>query len=211
MLGRIIYSLSYRWNKLNKVCIQGSGNRVDKKMMSGCTIEIFGNNNTIQIDPTSRLTQLKVSVRGNNCSICIEDHVAIKGGELWLEDNNTELIIGARTTIESGHLSVTEDHSKLVIGSDCMLANQIEIRTGDSHAIYDEQGVRINHPANVTIGNHVWLGSRVMVLKGVTIAEGCVIGAGSIVTRSITTAHSIHAGSPLKMYREMINWTRERK
>lgn len=210
-MGRIIYSLSYRWNKLNKVLIQGSGNRMDKKMMSGCTVEIFGNNNTIQIDPTSQLKQLKVSVRGNNCSIRIADSVAIKGGELWLEDDNTELIIGARTTIESGHLSVTEEHSKLIIGDDCMLANQIEIRTGDSHVIYDEHGNRINQPGNVVIGNHVWLGSRVMVLKGVTIAEGCIIGAGSIVTKSITTANSIHAGSPLEMRRETINWTRERK
>ncbi len=52
----------------------------------------------------------------------------------------------------------------------------------------------------VTIGNNVWLGSRVTVLRGVTIGTNSVVGAGSVVTRSIP-ANSIAVGAPAKVVR----------
>ena len=39
--------------------------------------------------------------------------------------------------------------------------------------------------APVTIGNNVWLGAGVIVLKGVTIGDGSVIAAGTVVNRDI--------------------------
>ncbi|MFA6010720.1 MAG: DapH/DapD/GlmU-related protein [Desulfobacteraceae bacterium] len=44
---------------------------------------------------------------------------------------------------------------------------------------------RAGENAPVSIGNNVWLGVDVIVLKGVTIGENTVVGAGSIVTRSL--------------------------
>jgi len=44
------------------------------------------------------------------------------------------------------HIAVTEN-SKVLIGEDCMLANDIDIRTGDSHSVIDmETGERLNFP-----------------------------------------------------------------
>ncbi|MCA9428740.1 MAG: acyltransferase [Candidatus Omnitrophica bacterium] len=51
------------------------------------------------------------------------------------------------------------------------------------------------------IGDYVWLGERVMVLKGVTIGERSIIGAGSIVTKDIPS-FSIAIGSPAKVIRQ---------
>lgn len=52
----------------------------------------------------------------------------------------------------------------------------------------------------VTIGNNVWLGSRVMILKGVSIGDNSVIGASSVVTKPIP-ANCIAAGNPAKIIR----------
>ena len=50
----------------------------------------------------------------------------------------------------------------------------------------------------IIIGNNVWLGFDVVVLKGVTIGDGAIIGAKSVVTRDIP-AWSIAAGNPAQV------------
>ncbi len=54
--------------------------------------------------------------------------------------------------------------------------------------------------ASVKIGNNVWLGSEVTILKGVTIGDNAVIGAKSLVTKNIP-ANCIAAGVPAKVIR----------
>lgn len=52
-----------------------------------------------------------------------------------------------------------------------------------------------------SIGDFVWIGERVMVLKGVRIGEHCVIGAGAIVTKDIP-AYSVALGAPARVVRQ---------
>lgn len=56
---------------------------------------------------------------------------------------------------------------------------------------------RSGEPRAVIIGNNVWLGYGVIVLKGVSIGDNSVIGAGSVVTHDIP-ANVIAAGNPCK-------------
>lgn len=48
------------------------------------------------------------------------------------------------------------------------------------------------------IGNDVWVGARVIVMRGVSIGDGAIIGAGSIVTKDVP-AYAIVAGVPAKV------------
>lgn len=50
----------------------------------------------------------------------------------------------------------------------------------------------------VTIGNNIYFGRDVTILKGVTIGDNCIIGAGSIITKSIPS-NSVAAGVPCKV------------
>lgn len=51
-----------------------------------------------------------------------------------------------------------------------------------------------------TIGNDVWIGANVVVLRGVTIGDGCIIAANAVVTRDIPP-YSIAGGIPAKVIR----------
>ena len=51
-----------------------------------------------------------------------------------------------------------------------------------------------------TIGNDVWVGAGVVVLKGVTIGDGAVIGAGAVVTKDVPP-YAIAAGNPAQILR----------
>lgn len=57
---------------------------------------------------------------------------------------------------------------------------------------------------NVTIGNDVWIGRRVMILPGVTIGDGCIIGAGAVVSRDIEP-YSIAVGNPATVVKKRVN------
>lgn len=52
------------------------------------------------------------------------------------------------------------------------------------------------------IGERVWLGAAVIVLKGVSIGKGSIVGAGSVVTKDIPE-HSVAVGSPAKVVRSV--------
>lgn len=56
----------------------------------------------------------------------------------------------------------------------------------------------INSSGKVNIGNNIYFGTNVVVLKGVSIGDNCVIGAGSIVSKSIP-ANSVAVGCPAKV------------
>ncbi len=210
MINRILYSLRYRIGKINIKQIQGKSNILNcNGILHGCEIEIYGDNNSIEIKKNVVLRNLKIFIKGNNNKLIIDENAKVKAGELWLENENTQILIGKNTTIEDAHIAVTENQSSIKIGEDCMLAKGIEIRNGDSHSILDENGNRINYALDVTIENHVWIGSKAMVLKGVNIMEGAIVAAGSIVTKDVP-AKSIVSGIPAKVIKENIIWTRER-
>lgn len=50
----------------------------------------------------------------------------------------------------------------------------------------------------VTIGNDVWIGTRVIIMGGVKIGNGAVIGAGAIVTKDVPD-YAIAVGVPAKV------------
>jgi acetyltransferase-like isoleucine patch superfamily enzyme len=49
-----------------------------------------------------------------------------------------------------------------------------------------------------TIGNDVWIGSRVMILDGISVGDGAIIAANSVVTKDVAP-YSIVGGTPAKL------------
>ncbi|HWR52622.1 MAG TPA: acyltransferase [Bryobacteraceae bacterium] len=94
--------------------------------------------------------------------------------------------------------------SRIVIGDRVMCGANVTITDTDWHPIdwRDRISGKTAEASPVVIGDDVWLGVNVIVLKGVEIGEKTVVGAGSIVTRSLP-AGVIAAGQPAKVIREL--------
>jgi len=88
------------------------------------------------------------------------------------------------------------------IGNDVAIAHNVTIMDSDAHNIiqYDHKKTK-----PVIIGNHVWIGSRAMILKGVKVGDGAVIAAGAIVTKDVP-ANSLVAGTPARVLQTNIKW-----
>jgi acetyltransferase-like isoleucine patch superfamily enzyme len=173
----------------------------------------FGKGNKIIIGKNNRIEGLKIVIQGNNNVIKIGKNNRLdENSSIWIEGNNLSTQIGDNCTFEGVHLANTENNTTLEIGNDCMFSSGIEIRTGDSHSIVSvsEQHLRLNHAKNVTIGNHVWVGAHVSILKGVFLADNNIVGTKSVVTKSFLLENTVIAGCPARVVKENVDWVRER-
>ncbi len=89
-------------------------------------------------------------------------------------------------------------HQLVRIGDGCQLGSYACLMDNDYHRVEDRNQSGLSQP--IILGRNVWLGVRVIVLKGVTIGDNAVIGAGSVVTRDIP-ANTVAAGAPAKIIR----------
>ncbi len=88
--------------------------------------------------------------------------------------------------------------SRITIGHNVQCGANTLINDTDWH--YDDTRVGPNAP--VDIGDNVWLGVNVTVLKGVTIGEGTLVAAGSLVNKSLP-AGVLAAGLPARVIRSL--------
>ena len=96
--------------------------------------------------------------------------------------------IGANTCIRG--------RGELVIGDHVMMGEEVLTYTQDhriTRAGYDGYVVK-----DVVIGNNVWIGGRVTLLKGVTVGNNAVVGAGSVFTKDVPE-NSVVAGVPARV------------
>jgi acetyltransferase-like isoleucine patch superfamily enzyme len=113
-----------------------------------------------------------------------------------------ELLVGARTIF--GHHCTIGANESVQIGPNCLIAEMVSIRDSD-HATaektlpYRDQG---HVTAPVVIGRNVWLGSKVVVIRGVTIGDNAVVGAGAVVTRDIPP-DTLAVGVPARVVRHV--------
>jgi maltose O-acetyltransferase len=124
-------------------------------------------------------------------------------GEILLEPRDPKAVIriGSETNI-SNNVSIVA-MSEVRIGNRCRIGDLVQVLDCDYHEVDPlrrDAGVGPVEP--VTIGDNVWLGSRVMVLRGVTIGDNSVIGAGSLVTKSVPP-NSVAVGVPARVIRSL--------
>jgi len=110
--------------------------------------------------------------------------------------------IGDRVQINNNAFIKSEGPG-IAIGNDSLLGSEVTIYDSDFHDLR-AQHRRGGAPrmAAVEIEENVFIGDRVLILKGVRIGANSVIGAGSVVVGSIP-AGVIAAGNPARVIGEI--------
>jgi len=122
---------------------------------------------------------------------------------VWI---NGEPEIGVGTTI-CGMSEVNAKGAKVRIGAHCDIASFVAINCADSHnrclGLSDEIERR-----DITIGDHVFIGSHCVVKGGAVIGDYCVVASGTIVEAVEIPPYSLVIGNPMQVkagyYRERL-------
>ncbi len=117
--------------------------------------------------------------------------------------------IGKEAVAEFGEGYVTANTNffimhGLTVGDGCSISWGCQFLDEDFHKInYLSQNQKIN---KIEIGNHVWIGCNVIILKGSKIPDGCVVAAGSVVTKAFEKENVLIAGNPASIIKENVQW-----
>lgn len=134
---------------------------------------------------------------GENSTIICEGFNLMYNSDIILFEG-AELTLGCNSYINSG--CKIRCHKKISIGNDCAISHDFTVMDSDAHSINGDNGTRTVH-----IGNHVWIGTRVTILKGVNIGDGAVIAAGAVVTKDVMP-NTMVGGVPARVIKEYVEW-----
>ena len=194
----------------NKIVFLENGIKVDKEL-SGLNITINGNNNYIEIELPSKFVSSAIVMDGDNNKFILKatKHRTIRHTTFGLE-GGSQISIGSGLSAYRDINIVAKNGKNITIGNECMFAREIMVRNNDGHVIIDKNTKEvINPPEDIVIGDNVWVGMRVMILKGSVISNGSVVGAMSLVNKKFEDENTLIAGVPANIVRSDIEWRRE--
>ena len=197
------------YNLPNRFRIRSHGNRIEapRAMLKNTRIRIRGKNNTLIIGDFSQLQNVTVQVSGDNNRITLGSWSTFRGTEIYVEQSGNEIFVGDHAHFYGKVELAAMEGTAITLGEDCLCSSNIEIRTGDSHAVLDLKGIRINPSRDVTVGDHVWIGKNVMILKGSEIGSHCIVGAGALVSGRFPEKNCSIAGVPAKILKREVDWS----
>ena len=201
-IKRILILIRNRWGISNSIKKSRESSLIILGNILNTSIKVTGNSK-ISIGEGCRINNALILVIGNYNSVEIGEGVFFSGKIELIGDSNV-IKIGKNTRINGAEF-IVHNGTKVEIGSNCLFSTKIDVRTTDSHKVFNSEGERINFDKNIIIGEHVWIGRMVSILKGANIGDGSVIGSMSLVSGLIPKA-VIAVGVPAKIIKNQITW-----
>ncbi|HIP13842.1 MAG TPA: acyltransferase [Arcobacter sp.] len=164
----------------------------------------------LQIKLNKKITSNGFVILQSNVKLIVEEgggivfrkSVTIKEHSVIYAKKNAKIIFGDNTS--TGHHTEISANTFIEIGSDVIMGAYTYI-TDSNHGYKDSTALirkQAMESGKVSIGDNVWLGRSVMVLKDANIGDNSIVGAGSIVTKKFKN-NVILAGVPAKVIKDI--------
>lgn len=171
---------------------------------------------TIEVLGEKQKGCIKIGLK--RASICDPKHeraIWNKSGSVIIKDK-VDLGSGTRI-VNSGTLQFGKNfmakadckiicHKKITYGDGVLISWDTLIMDTDHHKIFklDNLAQQINSPNDINVGNYVWIGCNVIVLKGTTIADNTILAAGSVISGNYSVGNCIVSGK--KILKDNVAW-----
>lgn len=134
-----------------------------------------------------------------NSKLVVQGEFSIYSGSRVYINNGASLILGSGYINNNFNLSCFE---RIEIGDEVAISENVCIRDADNHVITSSEH-RPTQP--IKIGNKVWIGMNVTILKGVTIGDGSIVAAGAVVNKDVPE-RCLVGGVPAKVLKQNVTW-----
>lgn len=154
--------------------------------------------------------QVPVSCRYSKGTVVVSENVTfgykpapmLGNGEILLQARNSEAVIAIGANCHfSNNVSVIANKC-VTIGSDLLCGANVRISDSDGHSLDPSKRNENGEIKKIVIGNNVWIGSNVVILKGVEIGDNSVIATSSVVNKNVPP-NVVVAGIPAKIIKEI--------
>jgi acetyltransferase-like isoleucine patch superfamily enzyme len=120
------------------------------------------------------------------------------------------IVVGTKAVARFGKGVTGADVSFIImngleVGDGFLIAWGTKVMDDDFHEIAFP-GKKDKVDKRIIIGNHVWVGTNVLLLSGSRIPNGCVVAAGSVVTKAFEQENCLIGGNPAKVLKENVTW-----
>lgn len=175
--------------------------------INGLTISLKGKDNVITIEKPFQFINSAIFFDCSNSfvsiganSICNTLRILNNGGF-----SNRNVTIGKNFSCWGCEILLNGRNNGVVIGDDCVFSKEIHIMNGDGHTIF-YNATNNQHLEDIKIGNNVWIGMGVYILKNSCIADGTVVVAASVCCKKFLEPNVAIAGNPAKVIKHGISW-----
>lgn len=158
--------------------------RLIEKAKKQKAYSMFRSNSNSVISSNFKLGSNNYYDISSKAKIIIEDHVTINESNYITIKGNAQFSIGKNTYITRATISCLGEIS---IGENCIL--------GEGMKLFDHNHQYETDPFSVSktdfnigfikMGNNVWTGANVVILKDVTIGDNVIIGAGCVIHKDV--------------------------
>ena len=198
MHNRVFGHNSIKCNRKSKISFGGVYIRNSK-------IDVRGTDNIIEIEPGAQIVNTTITVNKNGNRILIKKNSVLNHCEILLYDELEKFEFGIKSSAINCCFYLVES-TDLIIGDGCWMARGGVFRTGDGHSFCDSEGNRINPSASILIGEHCWIGTDVVCLKGVTLQPNTVVSACTLLNKPYKESGVLLGGIPARVLKKDINW-----
>jgi acetyltransferase-like isoleucine patch superfamily enzyme len=172
------------------------------------TIILRGIGNVVHIDTTRPAAGGVTVIMTSYDRLELGDNCQVAEITVFLRDGSNA-VVGANTFVNGNMKLFSHEKANIHIGRDCLIGGNIHCVTSDMHSIIDITSQnRINPPGDIIIGDKVWLGFDVTLMKGTNIGRGSIVGARSTVGGAFPENCSI-LGFPARIVRRNVTWDAE--
>ncbi len=167
-------------------------------------ISVIGTGNFIKISTDRPADHIWIDADGD-CSLIIGRNSYF--GDLHCHLREKSIIsIGANTYAISKINLFSHEHARIIIGENCLIGDLFECLASDMHSILDvDSNLRINPPGDIVIGDRVWCGARVTIMKNTVLGSGSIVGVGSYVSGEFPE-NCLILGYPARLAKRNVTW-----
>ena len=156
--------------------------------------------------------QICLALSGNavryygSCYISHKAKICHSGSGIISFGSNAVVKEGSLADAAGGIITIGSDfflnRNSMIVSKECIrIGNRVSI--GPNVCIYDHDHDSSNYgkfvTSPVTIGNDVWIGAGVIILRGSTIGDHAVIGAGAVIKQTVPASTVVYNAQSLKM------------